>query len=458
MAFRGTRPDTDARRSIRHGPIGRDECGKDVDLASGNRTGGVLSAPRTRWRGTPGSAPRHGVPESGRPTRAVCHWRDRPRSPGRAWGGDVSDNPGPAGTAPNGGHLRGGTCHCGRVTRKCSDNYDRLGPVHAGDLHGIGHDQSPSEVEPDTFSNGSTIVAAFQVGRIYDGGACAIGFATSTNNGATWTSGLLPGITKCTGGGPYDRATDAAVAYDAQAQRLADLVAALLTEAGGVHGVADLTSRSTDGGLTWGNPVLDREPEATSTRTGSSATTPRPARSTATATREWDDHGAGNRLQMSTLQRRRPDLGARRPPTTPASSAASRSCGPTARSSSRPPTPTRRRSAPSTRPTAARAGAPSPRSRRSATTPSPVASARGRCPSAEIDGAGTVYVVWADCRFRTACKANDIVISHSLNATGTELVGGRARPDRRHEQRHRPLHPGPRREQGHVGRERRSSA
>jgi hypothetical protein len=28
-----------------------------------------------------------------------------------------------------------------------------------------------TEVEPDTFSNGSTIVAAYQVGRIFDGGA-----------------------------------------------------------------------------------------------------------------------------------------------------------------------------------------------------------------------------------------------------------------------------------------------
>src|SRR5215467_4766397 len=64
-----------------------------------------------------------------------------------------------------------------------------------------------TEVEPDTFSNGSTIVATYQVGRIYDGGACAIGFATSTDNGATWTSGLLPGLTKYSGG-TYDRATD----------------------------------------------------------------------------------------------------------------------------------------------------------------------------------------------------------------------------------------------------------
>src|SRR5215467_5595752 len=55
-----------------------------------------------------------------------------------------------------------------------------------------------TEVEPDTFSNGSTIVATFQVGRIFDGGACAIGFATSTNNGSTWTTGLLPGITRWT--------------------------------------------------------------------------------------------------------------------------------------------------------------------------------------------------------------------------------------------------------------------
>src|SRR3954467_3864504 len=70
-----------------------------------------------------------------------------------------------------------------------------------------------TEVEPDTFANGSTIVSAFQVGRIYDGGACAIGFATSTNNGASWTNGLLPGITKYARG-PNDRATDASVAYD----------------------------------------------------------------------------------------------------------------------------------------------------------------------------------------------------------------------------------------------------
>src|SRR5207248_7437600 len=35
------------------------------------------------------------------------------------------------------------------------------------------------------------------------------------------------------------------------------------------------------------------------------------------------------------------------------------------------------------------------------------------------DSAGTVYVAWNDCRFRRSCKKNDLVISHSLNSTGT---------------------------------------
>jgi len=36
-------------------------------------------------------------------------------------------------------------------------------------------------------------------------------------------------------------------------------------------------------------------------------------------------------------------------------------------------------------------------------------------PSAEIDGTGTVYVAWEDCRFRAHCSANDIVFSRSAD-------------------------------------------
>src|SRR5262245_20180802 len=78
-----------------------------------------------------------------------------------------------------------------------------------------GSSQHATEVEPDTFAFGSTIVSAIQMGRfVVGGGSSDIGFATSTNGGATWTSGSLPGLTVFTGG-PYDRASDPSVAFDA---------------------------------------------------------------------------------------------------------------------------------------------------------------------------------------------------------------------------------------------------
>src|SRR3954453_14139661 len=156
-----------------------------------------------------------------------------------------------------------------------------------------------TEVEPDTFANASTIVSAFQVGRVYDGGACAIGFATSTNNGATWTSGLLPDVTKFSGTSTNDRATDASVAYDAK--HGVWLVSSLTrTEAGGLIGNAVVTSRSTNG-ITWDSPVttalagsgdLDKnwivcDNTSTSPHYGNCYT-------------QWDDHCAGNLLEMST--------------------------------------------------------------------------------------------------------------------------------------------------------------
>src|SRR6266536_4664433 len=76
--------------------------------------------------------------------------------------------------------------------------------------------QHRTEVEPDTFQFGSTIVAAFQVGRIFGGASADIGFAVSNNNGTTWSSGFLPGITVNRGGGPFRAASDAAVAFDAR--------------------------------------------------------------------------------------------------------------------------------------------------------------------------------------------------------------------------------------------------
>jgi hypothetical protein len=36
-------------------------------------------------------------------------------------------------------------------------------------------------------------------------------------------------------------------------------------------------------------------------------------------------------------------------------------------------------------------------------------------PSAEVDADGTVYLAWADCRFRTGCSSNDLVLSTSAD-------------------------------------------
>src|SRR5947209_7301935 len=76
--------------------------------------------------------------------------------------------------------------------------------------------QHMTEVEPDTFAFGSTIVSAFQVGRISGGGSSDIGFATSTNSGSSWTHGFLPGVTVNFMGGRFASASDPSVAFDAK--------------------------------------------------------------------------------------------------------------------------------------------------------------------------------------------------------------------------------------------------
>ena len=46
----------------------------------------------------------------------------------------------------------------------------------------------------------------------------------------------------------------------------------------------------------------------------------------------------------------------------------------------------------------------------------------GPLPSAAVDGAGTVWVVWEDCRFRPACSTNDLVYSTSSDGVNWSAV------------------------------------
>ncbi len=116
--------------------------------------------------------------------------------------------------------------------------------------------QHKTEVEPDTYSFGFTIVSTFQAGRFYSGGGSSnIGWATSTNSGSSWTNGFLSGITVYAGG-TYKRASDPSVAHDAAHNTWLISSLAMSVINTNVVGVAILVSRSTDGGLTWGKPIV----------------------------------------------------------------------------------------------------------------------------------------------------------------------------------------------------------
>ena len=79
-------------------------------------------------------------------------------------------------------------------TRKPSDHFSTAAREPGGanltqissDPFTIGPGQHATEVEPHLLANGNTLVATFQVGRISDGGATDVGWATSTDGGNSW--------------------------------------------------------------------------------------------------------------------------------------------------------------------------------------------------------------------------------------------------------------------------------
>ena len=119
--------------------------------------------------------------------------------------------------------------------------------------------QHETQVEPDSATNGRTTVAAFQVGRRFDGAATNIGFAVTTDAGTTWRSGLLPRLTVAgRPPGPNARASDPVVAYDAATGTW--LIATLAIEGA----VSRLTvSRSSDG-FSWSAPIVAAEASSAS--------------------------------------------------------------------------------------------------------------------------------------------------------------------------------------------------
>jgi len=287
--------------------------------------------------------------------------------------------------------------------------------------------QHRTEVEPDTFAFGNTIVSAFQVGRFFNGGASNIGWATSTNGGRTWSHGFLPATTVfATPPGSYDRTSDPSVAYDAK--RGVWLISYLaIHDIGGAPGVVDvLVSRSTDGGRTWDQPVAVRKATGTEdldknwTVCDDTPSSPFYGH----CYTEWDDFGNINRVQMSTSTDGGKTWGA--PKTTPDHACVIGGqplvqpngtvivpiddCFETAVLAFR----------------STDGGQSWSRAVLAAQITSSLVSGNlrtGPLPSAEMDQSGRVYVVWQDCRFEPPnCAFNDIVMTTSDDGIHWSLV------------------------------------
>ncbi len=271
--------------------------------------------------------------------------------------------------------------------------------------------QHATEVEPHVLSNGSTLVSGFQVGRIAPGGATDIGWATSTDGGNTWSHGVLPGLTKGEGSGPYDAASDPAVAFDAKHDVW---MIASLPISNTKRTPAVVVSRSLDGGFTWENPVSIDTAAVSSDKNwivcDSTSTSPH----FGNCYTEWDDPSSGLILMSTSSdggQTWGPAIGTvnhasgigGQPPVQPNGTVIVPFEG------------------------AGIASFMSTDGGKTWTKPVAVATIQshldaggirsGPLPSAAVDGTGTVWVVWEDCRFRTGCSTNDLVYSTSANGT-----------------------------------------
>ena len=234
-----------------------------------------------------------------------------------------------------------------------------------------------------------------------DGGSDDIGLATSTDAGATWTPRLHAG---------HHRLRRPARAVRAH-QRPLDRLRPQARRVAGHFSLTvdtkntDLVNRSTDGGLTWANPVVVSTPtgERTTTRPGSACDTWSKSPNYGNCYAEVDDYVARRHDEDVHLHRRREELDARPGRRRRTAWAASRSRSRTAPSSSRS-WPTPARSSRSFRPTAARPTRVPTRSPASSTTASPAVRTEP-LPSAEVDKKGNVYVVWQDCPFAPAARS-----------------------------------------------------
>jgi hypothetical protein len=289
-----------------------------------------------------------------------------------------------------------------------------------------GSSQHATEVEPDTFAFGSTVIAAYQVGRFFDGGSTDIGWARSSDGGATWdVPSFLPGMTFSAGdtSSPYERASDPSVAYDAKHNTWMVSSVPLLPN---LTVPTVLVSRSTDGGATFSPPVQIPAPTAKKGVNLDKNWTVCDNHSTSpfygNCYTEFDNFAAGDVVYMSTSSDGGLTWGA---PITPSKAPKGISGQPLVQPNGTVIVPFEsvKGSISVFRSTD---GGASWTQAQTITRISHHPQAGGlrspAFPSAEISGDGVVYVAWSDCRFETNCSADDIVFSASADGVTWSTV------------------------------------
>lgn len=281
-----------------------------------------------------------------------------------------------------------------------------------------GTSQHATEVEPDTFAFGSTVIASFQSGRFFDGGATDIGYARSSDGGATWGApGFLPGMTTSSGvsTSPYERVSDPSVAYDAK--HAVWMISSIPI-------LPDLTtnriyvSRSTDGGATFGLPVSILPPPVKKLFLDKNWTVCDDTASSpfyGNCYTEFDNFAEGDLVYMSTSS----DGGLTwSTPIAPQGNPKGISGQPLVQPNGTVIVPFESLKGSESVFRSTDGGASwtkETKISRIAYHPQAGGLRSGAFPTAEIDGSGTVYVAWPDCRFEAKCSADDIVFSKSAD-------------------------------------------
>ncbi len=279
-----------------------------------------------------------------------------------------------------------------------------------------------TEVEPDMFTWGNTIVTAFHVARrpgSIGWGSGDVGYSTSIDGGKTWHYGDLPGLTVNYKGGTFGAAADPSVAYDAKHGEWLISTLPLVGLSSRSSKIGDVAvSRSTNG-TNWGNPILIDSTgldDKNWTTCDNTPTSP----FYGNCYTEWDQAFGTGDVLMSVSS----DGGL----TWGAGLASSDHAGGLG-------------GEPVVQPngtvivpfegggidvfSSSNGGVSWGKSQAIAGIQSHSVAAGLRdpnLPSASIDGAGNVFVVWSDCRFRSGCAENDIVMSSSSNGTTWSAV------------------------------------